>query len=362
MADDEDQSSKTEEASQHKLEKLREDGKVPQSREVTHLFMLIGMVVLAGGLASFSFGRLSELGAAILNSAGTTTLDSPSAVGAILADVGGNALLAMLPLFALFMVLGVAGGWVQHGGIFAPKAIAPNLQKISPLAGFKRIFGLQAVAELIKSLLKLGILGAVLGNLIYESRDVIVALVDETGPSGLVHKLHYLIIKLVAAATIIMLVLALADYLFQRFKFLHENMMSLREVKDEMRDNEGDQYVKQRQRQIRNDRARTRMMQAVPKADVVVTNPTHYAVALRYKPEEGDAAPVVLAKGVEAVALRIREVATEHDIPLYEDPPLARLLFAQAEIDEPIPLQTYELVARVMAFVADLRARKRRTA
>lgn len=362
MADDEDQSSKTEDATPRKLEKLREEGQVPQSREVNHLFMLIGIVILAGGLAPFSFLRLAELGAGVLNSAGTTLLDGPSAVGAVLAQVTYEAVLALLPLFGLFLVLGIAGGWVQHGGVFAPKAIAPNLQKISPLAGFKRIFGLQALAELVKSILKLVILGAVLGFLIYQSREGLVGLVDETGPTGLVNKLHLLLIQLVAAAAVIMLVLALADYLFQRFKFMRDNMMSLRELKDELRDSEGDQYVKQRQRQIRNERARKRMMQAVPKADVVVTNPTHYAVALRYKPDEGDAAPIVLAKGVESVALRIREVAQEHNIPLYEDPPLARLLFAEADIDEPIPLQTYELVARVMAFVTDLRARKRRAA
>ncbi len=358
MADDEDQSSKTEEATPRKLEKLREEGQVPQSREVNHLFMLLGIVALAAGLASFSFAKLAELGAAVINSAGTTVLDGQSAVGAVLAEVALEAMLAMVPIFALFMLLGIAGGWVQHGGLFAPKAIEPKLQKISPLAGFKRIFGMQALAELVKSILKLGVLGAVLGLLVYQSRDILVGLVDEAGTVGLVNKLHLLLIQLVGAAAAIMLVLAIADFLFQRFKFMRDNMMSLRELKDEMKESEGDQYVKQRQRQIRNERARKRMMQAVPKADVVVTNPTHYAVALRYKPDEGDAAPVVLAKGVEAVALRIREVAAQHNIPLYEDPPLARLLFAQAEIDEPIPLQTYELVARVMAFVADLRARK----
>lgn len=359
MADDEDQSSKTEEATPRKLEKLREEGQVPQSREINHLFILIGVVILAGGLAPFSLGRLAELGAGVINNAGTIALDGPSAIGAALAEVAWEGMLALLPIFGLFIALGIAGGWVQHGGIFAPKALMPKLEKISPLAGFKRIFGMQALAELVKSLAKLFILGAVLGFLVYQSRDVLVGLVDEAGTTGLVHKLQLLIIQLVAAATVIMLVLAIGDYLFQRFKFMRDNMMSLRELKDELRDSEGDQYVKQRQRQIRSERARKRMMQSVPKADVVITNPTHYAVALRYRPQEGDAAPVVLAKGVEAVALRIREVAKEHDIPLYEDPPLARLLWAQAEIDEPIPLQSYELVARVMAFVADLRERKR---
>jgi flagellar biosynthetic protein FlhB len=359
MADDEDQSSKTEEPTARKLEKLREEGQVPQSREVGHIFALIGILILAGGLAPYSFTHIAELGAGVLANAGTTQLADGNAAGQALALVAWEGLLALLPIFAIFFVLAAFGGYIQHGGLFAPKAIAPNLQKISPLAGFKRIFGLQALAELVKSILKLLILGVVLGVLIYQSRDVLVGLADEASATSLLHKLHVLLIQLVAAATVIMVVLGLADFLFQRFKFMRDNMMSLRELKDELRDSEGDPHIKQRQRQIRAERARKRMMQNVPKADVVVTNPTHYAVALRYKPLEGDAAPIVLAKGVEAVALRIRERAKEHDIPIYEDPPLARLLWAQAEIDEPIPLQTYELVAKVMAFIADMNAKKR---
>ena len=138
-----------------------------------------------------------------------------------------------------------------------------------------------------------------------------------------------------------------------------KNRMSAKELKDEMKDTEGDPHIKSRQRQIRMERARKRMMANVPKADVVITNPTHYAVALRYKPQEGDAAPTVVAKGVDAVAARIRDIATEHNIPLYEDPPLARQLFASVEIDQMIPIELYEVVAKVMAFVMELRKKQR---
>ncbi len=359
MADDEDQSSKTEEATPRKLQKLREEGQVPQSREVGHMFAMLGILILAAGLAPFSFGRLAELGAGIINNAGTTELDGTSSIGNALFLVTWEGMVALAPIFALFFILGIFGGFVQHGGIFAPKAIEPKLTKISPLAGFTRIFGLQAIAELIKSIVKLLVLGAILGALLYGARDVLVGLADDTNPAGLIHKVQLMLIQLVAAATGVMLVLGIADFLFQRFKFLRDNMMSLRELKDELRESDGDQYIKQRQKVIRAERARKRMMTTVPKADVVITNPTHYAVALRYKPEEGDAAPIVLAKGVEAVALRIRELAKENNVPLYEDPPLARLLWAQAEIDEPIPLQTYELVAKVIAFVAELKGNPR---
>jgi flagellar biosynthetic protein FlhB len=358
MADDEDQSSKTEDATPRKLQRLRDEGQVPQSREINNLFALIGMMALVAGVGSWSLTQLAQLGAGVINNAGTVELPDGQAMGAVLLHSLGSAGLALLPIFIIFIVLGVFGGYIQHGGVFSTKTIEPNLQKISPLAGFKRLFGLQAVAEFIKNIVKLAILGIALGVFIYTARDELVSLVD-TEPENLLVKLQSLSIKLVGTALAIMALIAAADYLFQRFKFMRDNMMSHKELKDEFRDTEGDPHIKQRQRQIRLDRARKRMMSAVPLADVVVTNPTHYAVALRYKPEEGDAAPTVVAKGVEAVALRIREVAKEHNVPLYEDPPLARLLYAQVELDQTIPVQLYELVAKVMAFVFDLRKRQK---
>jgi flagellar biosynthetic protein FlhB len=163
---------------------------------------------------------------------------------------------------------------------------------------------------------------------------------------------------MIVAALALMVILALADYLFQRMQFTIQNRMTRKEVKDEAKETMGDPHVKNRQRQIRNERARKRMMAAVPKSDVVITNPTHYSVALRYKPDDGDAAPVVVAKGMDHIALRIREVAQENGIPLYEDPPLARQLYANVEIDEQIPLDLYEVTAKVIAFVLQLKKRQ----
>ncbi len=357
MADDEDQSSKTEDATPRKLQRLRDEGQVPQSREINNLFALIGIMAVTAGVGGWSLSRLAELGAGIITNAGTYGLDDGQAMGQALFRAGVEAGIALMPIFLMFVVLGVFGGYIQHGGVYSTKSIEPNLQKISPLAGFKRIFGLQALAELVKNILKLTVLGAALGVFIYNARGALVNLVDNE-PETLLLKLQSLTLQLVGTALAIMALIAGADYLFQRFKFMRDNMMSHKELKDEFRDTEGDPYVKQRQRQIRQERSRKRMMSMVPQADVVVTNPTHYAVALRYKPAEGDAAPTVVAKGVEATALRIRELAKEHDIPIYEDPPLARMLWAQVEIEETIPIQLYELVAKVMAFVFDLKKRK----
>lgn len=358
MADDEDQSSKTEEPTERKLSKLREDGSVPTSREVNNLFAVFGMIALAGLAAPWAARRLMEVGAAVLQNAGVTPLDDPSAAGQAVTHVFFTMIVSLLPLLVVLMVLGYLGGFLQNGGLFSFKPLAPSLEKISLVAGIKRMFSLKSLAELIKSIIKLAVIGTAMVWVVAGQRDTLVALVNGDVPDML-HELQILALWMLGAALAVMVLLAIADYLFQRFQFMAQNRMTRRELKDEMRDSEGDPHIKQRQRQIRIERSRKRMMSAVPKADVVITNPTHYAVALRYKPDEGDAAPVLVAKGVDAVAARIREVAKEHDIPLYEDPPLARQLFKDVEIDEMVPVQLYEIIAKVLAFVMDLKRKKR---
>ncbi|MBI1308366.1 MAG: flagellar biosynthesis protein FlhB [Proteobacteria bacterium] len=356
MADDEDQSSKTEDPTEHKLRKLREEGNVPTSREVNNLFAVLGMVLVAGLAAPWAFGRLLELSAAVIQNAGVTDLDESPAVGMVLSHVGMSFFTALIPVLAVLMVLGYLGSALQNGLIFSTKPIGFNLQKISPLAGLKRMFSLKSVVELLKSVVKLVVIGSAMVMVVWQRRETLVALVDGD-TTDLLHHLQLLMLWVLGAALAVMALLAVVDVLFQRFQYLQQNRMSRRELKDEMRDSEGDPHIRARQRQIRMERARKRMMAAVPKADVVVTNPTHYACALRYKPEEGDAAPVLVAKGVDAVAMRIREVAEENGVPLYEDPPLARQLWADVEIDEAVPVQLYEIIAKVIAFVMDLRRR-----
>jgi flagellar biosynthetic protein FlhB len=357
MADDEDQSSKTQDPTERKLKQLRDEGNVPHSKEVNNLFAILGMVILAGGAAPWAFHRLLDMCAAILQSAGEVDLDGQSAVGAVLSHVGLDLLIALLPLMILMLVLGYLSGWVQNGGVFSGKPLQPDLGKISPLAGFKRMFGLKSLVELLKSSVKMVVIGGAMGLVVWQRRDDVVVLMDTDLPTTLWH-LQRLLLWLLGAALVVMAVMAVADFIFQRMQYIAQHRMSHRELKDEMRDSEGDPHIKQRQRQLRMERMRKRMMQAIPKADVIITNPTHYACALRYKPDEGDATPMLVAKGVDAVALRIREVAEEHGIPLYEDPPLARELFRSVEIDEAIPITLYEVVAKVMAFVMELKKKR----
>lgn len=358
MADDDDQHSKTEDPTDRKLNKLREQGNVPTSREVNHVFALLGMLLVVWLAAPWSLGQIGGLVTATFENAGTTRLNDPAAIGAVMMHALVSGLIALLPLLLILLVLGYVGGVAQNGGIFSSHPIQPNLEKISIIAGFGRLFSVKQLAELLKAVFKLALIGYAMWWVVESDKDSMVQLADSALGASLTAT-QWLTVKLIGTALAIMLLLAIIDYLFQRMQFMNQHRMTKHELKEEFKESDGDPHIKQRQRQIRNERARKRMMSAVPKADVVVTNPTHYSVALRYKVEEGDAAPVVVAKGVDTIAMRIREVAREHNIPLYEDPPLARQLYAQVEIDEQIPIQLYDVVAKVIAFVMDLKRRRR---
>lgn len=354
MADSEDQSSKSEQPSERKLQKLREEGNVSSSREVNNTFALLGMLLVVGLVAPWTFTNLIEFTGSVLQNAGTVRLESTQDTGDVLSHAVLTGIIYLMPILLVLLVLGYASGFIQNGGLMSSKPLQPSLEKISPLAGLKRMFSLKSLAELVKALIKFGIIGAAMVAVVWGYKSEIL----QSAAGGLVPTLvgaHQIMVAVIAVALGIMLLVAAVDYLFQRAQYLKQHMMSLKELKDEFKETEGDPHVKQRQRQIRQERARKRMMSNVPKADVVITNPTHYSVALKYKPEEGDAAPTVVAKGLDHLAMRIREVAREHKIPLYEDPPLARTLYAQVEIDQEIPLQLYEVVAKVIAFVMDLK-------
>ena len=354
MADDEDQSSKTFDPTERRLKQLRDEGNVPTSREVNNLFAVLGMVAIAGLLGPWALMQLVNMGAGMLQNAGTMPLEDSAAVGVMLTQASLTFFMALIPILVLMLILGLAGGWIQNGPIFSAKPLQPKLSKISLIEGFKRLFSIKSVVEFLKSFIKMIVIGGAMVGVIWSKRDELIGLFDSPTVVMLQH-LSDLTLRLLGVVVGIMAVLALADFLFQRLQYTLKNRMSAKELKDEMKDTEGDPHIKSRQRQIRMERARKRMMSSVPNADVVITNPTHYAVALRYKPDEGDAAPTVLAKGVDAVAARIREIATEHKIPLYEDPPLARELWRSVEIDQTIPIELYEVVAKVMAFVMELR-------
>ncbi|HZD90178.1 MAG TPA: flagellar type III secretion system protein FlhB, partial [Pseudolabrys sp.] len=276
----------------------------------------------------------------------------PTALPHLYETVGLHMLAALAVPFLLLMLAALAGNVVQHRLIWSAEALAPKLSKISPMAGMKRLFSIQAIANLLKGIVKIVLLGAVLTALMWPERDRIMALA-RTDPAAILPFARSLSLKLMGAVVAALAVIGGADFLFQYRNWYKKQKMSLRDIKEEFKQSEGDPTIKGKLKQMRMSRARKRMMTQVPKAAVVITNPTHYAVALQY--ERGMEAPICVAKGVDAVARKIREIATEHRIPLVENPPLARALHATVDLDQAIPPEHYKAVAEVIGYVMRLR-------
>jgi flagellar biosynthetic protein FlhB len=250
------------------------------------------------------------------------------------------------------MLAALAGNLIQHKMVWSFEALAPKLSKISPLAGLKRLFSVQALANFAKGMVKLTVVGTVLTLLMWPERERIMAL-TRSDVAALLPLSQSLALKLLGAVVAMLAVVAAADYLFQYRRWYERQKMSLRELKEEFKQTEGDPTIKGKMKQMRTARMRKRMIAAVPKATVVITNPTHYAIALQY--ERGMEAPVCLAKGVDALAQKIRAVAADHSIPLVENPPLARALHATVDVDQAIPPEHYKAVAEVIGYVLRLR-------
>ena len=232
------------------------------------------------------------------------------------------------------MLAAIVGNMIQHRLVWSAEALKPKLSKISPLAGFKRLFSKQALANFVKGLVKLALLGAVMTALLWPERTRLDTLVT-LDPAAILPMTQTLSLQLLGAVVAILAFIAAADFLFQYRQWFERQKMSLQELKEEFKNTEGDPHVKAKIRQIREGRMRKRMMAAVPQASVVITNPTHFAVALKY--ERGMNAPVCVAKGMDAIALKIREVAEAHRVPIVENPPLARALHGTVEIDQRNP-------------------------
>jgi flagellar biosynthetic protein FlhB len=241
---------------------------------------------------------------------------------------------------------------VQHRLVWSGESLKPKLSKISPAAGFKRLFSKIALANFIKGLIKLALIGSVMAVLLWPKRGQLDGLVA-MDPSVVLPLTKTLSLEMLGTVVAILAIVAAADYLFQYRQWYERQKMSVRELKEEFKQTEGDPAIKAKIRQLRQSRARRRMMAAVPKASVIITNPTHYAIALQY--DRGMNAPVCLAKGIDNIALKIREVAAEHRIPVVENPPLARALHATVEIDQEVPPEHYRAVAEVIGYVMKLR-------
>jgi len=353
LLDDDDQ--KTEDATPRRRDEARAKGQVAYSVE------LLAAVVLVGWLAAFALAGaslFSELAAALVRTIsaagelGREELDAARAAAfctATIEGVGWSALALIAPLFALSALL----GYGQIGFAIAPKAIELDLGKLDPMRGLGRLFSVRSLARTLLSFAKLGFIAATVGVVAWTQIGAIVAIEElELGPA--LAGLGHVALRCTAAALAAILVLAVLDFFLQRRQYERDLRMTKQEVREELRSTEGDPQVKARIRRVQREMAARRMMADVPRATVVVTNPTHYAVALRYErdvaPEERGA-PRVVAKGVDLVAQRIKEVARDAGVIVYEDAPLARTLHARCEIGDEVPLELYQAVAEVLAYV-----------
>jgi flagellar biosynthetic protein FlhB len=351
MAEDNDPESQTEDPTQKRLDQALERGDVAKSQEINTWFMIAGGTLVVSTFSGSVGSRLLTPMRSLLANSGTIKTDGGNLLTlmqqievAVLAAVG-------VPLLMLVLAA-IAGNMLQHRLVWSAESLIPKFSKLSPAAGFKRIFGKQAAANFLKGIGKLVALGAVMTAILWPERYRMEAMVH-LDPAAMMSAITGMTVHLLGAVVAALAIIAIGDYFFQYRSWFQRQKMSLQEIKEEFKQSEGDPHIKGKIRQLRQQRSKKRMMAAVPKASVIITNPTHYSVALSY--ERGMSAPICVAKGVDNLAFKIREIAREHDIPIVENVPLARALYATAEIDKEIPVEHYHAVAEVIGYVIRLK-------
>jgi flagellar biosynthetic protein FlhB len=349
-----DQDQRTHAPTQKRLEDARKKGDVATSPEMRHATMMIGATVVIGWVGLSALSGLGSLLTRLWGSADDFRLDSHGARD-LTAGIMSHVALSFAPVMGVLFACALGTLFLQGRVTLNWSRIAPKWSKLNPMSGFKRLLGKRALVEFAKTLAKFTAIATVVLLVLRPRFGGLDQLVGYT-PGALGMAAGRMAYEAIRAVTLLVVLLAIADFLYQNHAFLKKMRMTLQELKDEHKDSEGDPKIKAKIRQIQAQRARRRMMTAVPQASVIITNPTHYAVALKYD-HGAMAAPVVVAKGVDAVALRIREVAKGADVPIVEAPPLARALYAAVEIDRPIPIEHYAAVAEIIGYVMRLAKR-----
>ncbi len=359
MAEEDSDSSqeKTEEPTPRRIEKAREEGQVPRSKELNTAAVLI---MGTGGLLMFG----AQLGTAIKNimhssfSLPREAIYDTHQMGLYLANGALEAAKAMAPFMILLFIASVAGSIALGGWLLSAKAVAPKFSRLNPIKGLQRMFSLKSLVELAKAIAKVAVVLFFAIILLQFKTPELLGLGNEATIPAMTHAVHILGWSFFLLSCT-MILIALIDVPFQIYDHQKNLKMTKQQVKDEYKDTEGKPEVKGRIRQLQREMSQRRMMQDVPDADVVITNPTHYSVALRYDPKK-DSAPILLAKGNDQIALKIREIAKEHDVEIVSAPPLARSVYYHSEIGEEIPAGLYMAVAQVLAYVFQLKQFRRR--
>lgn len=355
MAEESSSGERTESPSSKRRSDFRKKGQVAQSREVQAAAMFTLLLLFWIFFAPIFWEQIREMMTALWRDSGEYAITTLSLMQ-LSYYIGAGLAMALAPLFLVVLVVGFFATFLQIGWLFTTQPLMPDLSKLDPIKGMARFVSKRSLVEVIKSLLKVGLIGWVAYKTVKGEFDQALLLLQMPVEHTVLYlaKTAALVMAKVAA---IMIVLAILDYAFVRWELEEKMKMTKQEQKEEMKETEGDPHIKSKIRSIQQQMARRRMMAAVPEADVVITNPTHIAVAIQYQAGKMDA-PLVLAKGQELVAEKIREIAREHDIPLVENPPVARLLHSKVEVGQSIPEEMFKAVAEILAYVYSLKGRR----
>ena len=344
---------KTEKATSKKKETARNKGQVAISREVSSAMVLLASLGFFYFGGSWMFWNLSEFITRVFQNLGTLQFNTINDASVFSLEVLSRLLAILIPLLLPLAIFGLVANILQVGFKFSTEAISPKFNKLNPISGMKRLVSLKAFVELAKSILKLLFIGTIAYILVKSDMEAFPLLIHQEVGQILIF-IARVSLKISFFVCLALVVLAVLDFLYQRWQHEKDLKMTKQEVKDEQKQTHGDPKVKGRIRSMQLEMARRRMMEAVPEADVVITNPTHLAIAIKFSAEEM-MAPVVLAKGAGHVAQRIKEIAAEHQVPLVEDKPLAQALFKMVELGDYIPAELYRAVAEVLAYVYRLK-------
>lgn len=339
---------KTEKATPKKRQESRKKGQVAKSTDINTAIILLLVFILLWLIGGYTGGQIITFIKYMFQEYLLFNLSSES-VESLFLEITEQAVIIVAPIMLISMLAGIASNYMQVGFLYAPEAISMKLSKLDPIQGFKRIYSVRAIVELLKSILKIFLVGLVAFTILWLSLDQILYLSLIPVSDSLVF-VGNSTVKIGIAVSILLIILAVPDYMYQRYDHEKNIKMSKQDVKDEYKKTEGDPLIKSKIKEKQRQMAMQRMMQEVPKADVVITNPTHYAIALKYDGDKMDA-PVVIAKGVDFIAQKIKSIAKHHEIITVENRPLARALYDQADIGDEVPEDLFKAVAEVLAYV-----------
>jgi flagellar biosynthesis protein FlhB len=350
MADNDQDQERTEQATSKRRDEAREKGQVARSHEIVSVSILVACLIFFYFGSSGFLKSIMELMTTGFRTAGQANI-TPESLNSLFIAYIFKGFIILFPLMLTVVIAAILGNILQVGIMFSSESITPQLSKIDPIKGFERLFSLRSVMELVKSIFKICIVSIVAYIVVKEEISNMIILMEQS-VWGMMIYFGRISFKIVLATTIVLVLLAILDYIYQRWEYEKSLRMTKQEIKDEYKNTEGDPLIKSRIRRLQREMARKRMMAEVPKADVIITNPTHLAVAIKYDPDIM-LAPTVVAKGANLIAEKIKQIAAENDIPIVENKPLAQVLYKMVDINDLIPEDLYRAVAEVLAFVYD---------